>query len=143
VEPGQAGLNHPPLSIINDPRFRQNHLPRSSRSARIQLSNSDPPVPLDQISYARRAICSCESWLEEALLEKLCTDPLASLPAVVMRGMAVLRVSVRATTLGAGLFDPRLLDALAMLRLLSDNNLLPLTTRAQQRTLSAPPARID
>src|SRR5438445_7647509 len=48
------------LSVIFDGRADApaRHDPRSSRSARIQLSYSDPPFPDCQISYARLAIIS-------------------------------------------------------------------------------------
>src|SRR5687768_2522295 len=43
-------------------------MPRSSRSARIQFSMSDPPCPDAQISYARRAISSCVTGLAAAVV---------------------------------------------------------------------------
>jgi len=51
-------LSIPPIPS----RCRELYIPRNSRSARTQLSNSLPPLPDFQISYARLAIISCVIW---------------------------------------------------------------------------------
>src|SRR5207245_4232126 len=73
------------LSVIFDGRagVPGRHEARSSRSARIQLSYSDPPLPDCQISYARLAIIS-------RVISRL---PPADAGAALGNGL--LRVSVR------------------------------------------------